>query len=84
MTYSQLLPYMIQSLLVELKSLKALPQAFPSRYDPNVKYEYHVDSIRHSTEDCKPFKAKVQQLIEKKYIAFSKGNLVVNVNLPPK
>lgn len=83
MSYNQILQPLIQSLLVDPKPLKSLPQPYPPRYDPDVQCGYHEGSIRHSTEDDKAFKAKVQQLIIKKYIAFREGNLVVNTNLSP-
>jgi hypothetical protein len=81
MSYSQLLPYLIQSSLVDPKSLRPLPEPYPPGYDPDVQCGYHAGSIGHSTEDCNAFKAKVQQLIDKKYISFPDGNLLVHVNL---
>ncbi|XP_050914942.1 uncharacterized protein LOC127129870 [Lathyrus oleraceus] len=84
MSCSQLLPYLIQRSLADPKSLKPLPEPCPPRYDPDVQCGYHAGSIGHSTEDCNAFKAKGQQLIDKKYISFPDGNMLVHVNLSPK
>jgi hypothetical protein len=83
MTYSQLLQPLIQNSLVVPKSLKPVPQPYPPGYNPNEKCGYHAGSEGHSTEDCDAFKAKVQQLIDKRYIGFQEGSLVVNVKLSP-
>ncbi|CAL5196509.1 unnamed protein product [Lathyrus oleraceus] len=81
MSYSQLLPYLIQSSLVEPKSLRPLSEPYPPGYDPDVQCGYHAGTIGHSIEDCNAFKAKVQQLIDKRYISFLEGSLLVHVNL---
>ncbi|XP_050897650.1 uncharacterized protein LOC127104509 [Lathyrus oleraceus] len=78
MSYSQLLPYLIQSSLVLPKFLRPLSEPYPHGYDPDVQCGYHAETIGHSTEGCK---AKVQQLIDKRYISFSEGSLLVHVNL---
>ncbi|XP_050876852.1 uncharacterized protein LOC127080578 [Lathyrus oleraceus] len=81
MSYSQLLPCLIQSSIVEPKSLRPLSEPYPPGYDPDVQCGYHAETIWHSTEDCNAFKAKVQQLIDKRYISFLEGSLLVHVNL---
>ena len=81
MSYSQLLPYLIQSSLVEPKSLRPLSEPYPPGYDHDMQCGYHARTIGHSTEDCNAFKAKVQQLIDKRYISFSEGSLLVHINL---
>ncbi|XP_050908580.1 uncharacterized protein LOC127122257 [Lathyrus oleraceus] len=81
MSYSQLLPYLIQNSLVDPKPLRQLLEPYPPGYDPDVQCGYHAGSIGHSTEECNAFKAKVQQLIDKKYISFPDRNLLVHVNL---
>lgn len=83
MMYSQLLQPLIQSPLMDPKPLKLVPQPFPPGYDPDVQYGYHARSEGHSIEYCNTSKAKVQQLINNKCIAFIEGNLVVNINLSP-
>lgn len=69
-SYNQILQPLIQSSLVDPKPLKPLSPPYLPGYDPDVQCGYHEGSIRHSTEGYKAFKAKVQQLIDKKYIAF--------------
>lgn len=59
-----------------------VPQPFPP--DPNVQCEYHVGLVRQSTEDCRTFKAKVQDLIDHKFVVFEGGCLLVNNNLLPE
>ncbi|CAL5207234.1 unnamed protein product [Lathyrus oleraceus] len=81
MSYSQLLPYLIQSSLVEPKSLRPLSEPYQPGYDPDVQCGYHAGTIGHSNEDYNAFKAKVQQLIDKRYISFTEGSLLVHVNL---
>ncbi|XP_058741285.1 uncharacterized protein LOC131613654 [Vicia villosa] len=77
MTYSKLLPHLVQSSLVVPKFLKP-PKSFPPEYDPNVQCDYHAGSVGHSTEDCNSFKAKVQQLIDMRYLTFQEGKLLIN------
>ena len=82
--YSQLLQPLIRNSLVEPKSLKEVPKPYPPGYDPKARCGYHAGSMGHSTEDCKAFQAKIQQLIDNKYISFQEGNLVVHVSFSPE
>src|ERR1044072_4485934 len=76
-TYSQLLPYLVQSSLVVPKFLNP-PKSFLPGYDFNARCGYHAGTVGHSTEDCNAYKAKVQQLIDQKYLTLQGGNLFVN------
>src|ERR1051325_2585524 len=78
-TYSQLLPYLVQNSLVVPKFLKP-PNLFPFGYDHNARCGYHAGTVGHSTEDCNAYKAKVQQLIDQKYLTLQGGILFVNGN----
>ena len=78
-TYSQLLPHLVQSSLVVPKFLNP-PKVFPLGYDHNARCGYHDGTVGHSTEDCNAYKAKVQQLMDQKYLTIQGGNLFVNGN----
>jgi hypothetical protein len=78
-TYSQLLPHLVQSSLVVPKFINP-PKVFPLGYDHNARCGYHDGTVGHSTEDCNAYKAKVQQLIDQKYLTLQGGNLFVNGN----
>ncbi|XP_058768881.1 uncharacterized protein LOC131642679 [Vicia villosa] len=79
MTYSQLLPHLVRSSLVVPKFLKP-PKSFPPEYDFNAQCGYHAGTVGHSTENCNAYKAKVQQLIDQKYLTLQGGNLLMNGN----
>ena len=63
MTYIELLPHLITRNLVKPVVLRPLTPPFQKWYDTNAHYEYHVGIPSHSTEDCIPFKYKVQGLV---------------------
>jgi hypothetical protein len=70
MPYGQILPYLIQKGMVEPKSLPPKVPPYPSYFDVNAKCEYHAGSPGHTIENCKGFKYKVQELIDRKLLSF--------------
>ncbi|XP_058725781.1 uncharacterized protein LOC131597083 [Vicia villosa] len=71
MPYSQLLSQLLELSLVETKKLDPVIPPYPVKFDPNVRCGYHAGAPGHSIEDCKPFRDKVQDLIDSKTIVFT-------------
>ncbi|XP_058726154.1 uncharacterized protein LOC131597474 [Vicia villosa] len=57
--------------LVETKQLDPVIPPYPVKFDPNVRCGYHAGAPGHSIEDCKPFRDKVQDLLDSKTIVFT-------------
>ncbi|KAK2449436.1 hypothetical protein QL285_008633 [Trifolium repens] len=72
-SYEELLPYLVNNGMVA--PIAALPRnpPFPAWYDPKAKCAYHADAEGHSTDNCRAFKNKVQELIDKKLLSFKEG-----------
>ncbi|KAK2423098.1 hypothetical protein QL285_033575 [Trifolium repens] len=71
--YEELLPYLVNNgMVAPIASLPRNPP-FPAWYDPKAKCAYHVDAEGHSTDNCRAFKNKVQELIDKKLLTFKEG-----------
>ncbi|PNX54459.1 gag-pol polyprotein, partial [Trifolium pratense] len=70
--YDQILPYLIQKGLVEPRPLPPIKQPYSPGFDINVRCDYHAGSPGHSVEDCRAFKYKVQELIDRKLLSFKK------------
>ncbi|XP_058755289.1 uncharacterized protein LOC131628466 [Vicia villosa] len=71
MTHDELLSELLKLSLVETKQLDPVSFPYPEGFDPDVSCGYHAGAPGHSTEDCQPFKHKVQDLIDAKAIAFT-------------
>ncbi|KAK2364783.1 hypothetical protein QL285_089617 [Trifolium repens] len=72
-SYSQLLPYLVHNGMVTPEALRPRTAPFPVWYDTNAKCAYHADAEGHSTDNCRAFKNKVQELIEQKLLTFKEG-----------
>ena len=74
MSYTKLLPILIQN--YGISSIPARPKRPPNpkKYDVNAKCEYHEGIGGHSVENCTAFKEKVQSLINADPVKF--GGLV--------
>ncbi|RDX84790.1 hypothetical protein CR513_34097, partial [Mucuna pruriens] len=59
MTYTELLPLLLEQKLVEVVPLKPLELLYPRSYDPNAKCDYHGRAVGHATERCWSLKHKV-------------------------
>ena len=70
MSYTELLPILIQN--YEISAIPARPRRppYPKKYDVNAKCEYHEGVGGHSVENCTAFKDKVQSLINTDLIKF--------------
>ncbi|KAK2422265.1 hypothetical protein QL285_032811 [Trifolium repens] len=72
-SYSQLLPYLVHNGMVTPEALRPRTAPFPVWYDTKAKCAYHADAEGHSTDNCRAFKNKVQELIEQKLLTFKEG-----------
>jgi len=70
MTYTKLLPRLLQSGLVASCPPKPLQPPYPKNYDENAKCDYHGGAPGHSTEKCMALKHNVQALIDSKRLTF--------------
>ena len=71
--YEELLPYLVNNgMVAPIASLPRNPP-FPAWYDPKAKCAYHADAEGHSTDNCRAFKNKVQEFIDKKLLSFKEG-----------
>ncbi|XP_058746121.1 uncharacterized protein LOC131618991 [Vicia villosa] len=84
MTYAQVLPYLLDLNLVQLRTL-ATPAKLPPNWDANARCEFHSGSPGHNIENCKALKHKVQDLLDSKAIEFTptQGPNVVQNPMPP-
>ncbi|XP_050908914.1 uncharacterized protein LOC127122656 [Lathyrus oleraceus] len=70
-TYTQVLPYLNQKGLVEIKLLAHPPNLPPRGYDANAMCDFHTGSPGHNTDKFLALKSKVQDLLDHKIISFS-------------
>ncbi|XP_050874946.1 uncharacterized protein LOC127078541 [Lathyrus oleraceus] len=82
MTYTQLLPYLIQNGTVVPRALPPMPKPHKPWYDENARCAFHANSEGHTTENCKVFKLRVQELIDQKILSFADVPNVGNNPLP--
>ncbi|XP_050919158.1 uncharacterized protein LOC127136663 [Lathyrus oleraceus] len=82
MTYTQLLPYLIQNGTVVPRALPPMPKPHKPWYDENAICAFHANSDGHTTENCKVFKLRVQELIDQKILSFADVPNVGNNPLP--
>ncbi|XP_050876136.1 uncharacterized protein LOC127079811 [Lathyrus oleraceus] len=82
MTYTQLLPYLIQNRTVVPRALPPMPKPHKPWYDENARCAFHANSEGHTTENCKVFKLRVQELIDQKILSFADVPNVGNNPLP--
>ncbi|KAK2430191.1 hypothetical protein QL285_028556 [Trifolium repens] len=70
---SQLLSYLVHNGMITPRALKPMFASFPNWYDPKAKCEFHLGAEGHTIGNCKAFKRKVQELIDKKLLSFKEG-----------
>ncbi|XP_014500282.1 uncharacterized protein LOC106761261 [Vigna radiata var. radiata] len=70
MTYAELLPNLIEKVLVDICSMKPVQPPYPRSYDANAKCSYHGEGVGHSIEKFVSFKYKVQDLIDSGWLKF--------------
>ncbi|XP_050875210.1 uncharacterized protein LOC127078830 [Lathyrus oleraceus] len=71
MSYTQLLSYLIQNGTVVPRALPPMPKPHKPWYDENARCSFHANSEGHTTENCKVFKLRVQELIDQKILSFA-------------
>lgn len=62
--YAQLLPYLVP------KEIPLVVSPYGPKHNPNAYCAFHASYIWHSTDDCRLFKSRVQQLIDQKILSF--------------
>ncbi|RDX97806.1 hypothetical protein CR513_19380, partial [Mucuna pruriens] len=70
MTYTELLPQLLEQKLVEIVPLKPLVPPYPRSYNPNAKCDYHGRVVSHATKRCWSLKHKVQDLLDGGLLGF--------------
>ena len=70
MSYTGLLPILIQNYRISVIPARTKGPLYPKKYDVNTKCEYHGRVGGHSEENCTAFKDKVQSLIYADLIKF--------------
>ena len=63
MSYTELLPILIQNYEISVIPARPRRPPYPKKYDVNAKCEYHGGVGGHFVENCIAFKDKVQSLI---------------------
>lgn len=71
MTYTQLLPYLIQNGTVTPIPFPFMPKTHKLWYEENAWCVYLANSKGHNTENCRKFKLTVQELIDQKLLSFT-------------
>lgn len=71
MTYTQLLPYLIQQGLIIPKGIPPIFYPYGPKYNPKASCAFHAGYVGHATEDCGLFKTRVQELIDQKILSLS-------------
>ncbi|KAK2428440.1 hypothetical protein QL285_026962 [Trifolium repens] len=82
-SYKELLPYLVHSKMVTLKTLKQMTPPFPAWYKQGATCEYHSGVEGHTIETCKAFKYEVQRLIDQKLLSFKEAGPNVKGNPLP-
>ena len=70
MSYTELLPILIQNYEISAIPARLRKPPYPKKYDVNSKCEYHGGVGGHSMENCMAFKDKVQSLINADPVKF--------------
>ena len=85
-TYTELLPKLIDSCHIEPIQARPCRPPFPKWYNVNIRCDYHSRVPGHSIEDCTIFKSKVQNLIEEGKLSSRNqmGQLKSNTHLGQK
>ncbi|RDX78103.1 hypothetical protein CR513_41673, partial [Mucuna pruriens] len=70
MSHAKLLAHLVQNGLIVPFPLKPLQLPYTKNYDLNVKCDYHVDIIGHTTKKCLGLKHMVQDLMNVGLLSF--------------
>jgi len=80
MTYTDLLPTLLQRAMVAICPMKPLQPPYPKFYDANARCDYHGGAVGHSVENYRAFKFKVQSLIDSGWLTFQENKPNVEKN----
>jgi len=83
MTYTELLPHLLQNSLVVPSPLKPAEPPYPRGCDQSAKCDYHAGAVGHTTENCHALKYKVQRLIDAKWLNFKMNEPNIGTNPLP-
>ena len=83
MTYTELLPQLIQNRQLAPIPMIPIQPPYPKWYDSNARCDYHAGGVGHSTENCLALKRNVQSLINVGWLSFKKSGEKPNVNENP-
>ena len=83
-TYTELLPKLIESGFIAPFYLAPLRPPFPKWYNANNRCDYHVRNPGHSTENYSALKYKVQSLIKDGKLRFEESDELVRVENPSR
>ena len=72
-SYTELLPQLIQSQLLARTPLDPLIPPYSRWYDANASCDYHYRAKGHSTKNYTALKHKVQALMNARYVSFDFG-----------
>ena len=72
MSYTELLPILIQNYGISAIPARPRRPPYPKKYDVNAKCEYHGGVGGHFVENCTTFEDKVQSLINADPIKFKR------------
>ena len=85
-SYTELLPRLIQSQLVDRVPLTPIKPPYPRWYDTNASCDYHYGIKGHSTKNCLALKNQVRALKNARYVNFgydkTSGPNVISNSLP--
>ena len=73
-SYADLLPYLLNNVMVAISPTKIPQPPFPQGYNSNVTCAYHGGIPGHSIEHCMTLKHKVQSLIDVGWLKFEEDN----------
>ena len=73
-SYADLLPYLLNNVMVAISPTKIPQPPFPQGYNSNVTCAYHGGAPGHSVEHYMASKHKVQSLINTGWLKFHKDN----------
>lgn len=59
MSYTELLPHLIQNGMVAPIPMNLVEPLYPRGYNANANYDYHAGAIGHSTKICRALNFKV-------------------------
>ena len=80
MSYTELLPKLIENHQLAPVPVEPLKPPYPRWYDLNARCDYHAGAIGHSTKNCTALKHKVQALRDAKWLSFNESSTKSNVS----